>query len=333
MENSLPARPSLEQLKKLAKDLVRQHRDKEPGTLALMRKNLPVLAGKSDGEIAAFSFALHDAQSAVARQHGFSSWKDLREYMEKAGEEKSKRSIPDPVVTAQFQIICKAWKQNDHPLFCSIANDYMKAGVTKKHFEKGLDKIAPYFNSAFQTAYMGSMLRKGMEVHFWRVWVHGWENDLLVRMNFNFEGLVGGLLFSDPFSGVIKPGLPLTTNEERERDMTTPDPIATAQFQILCEAEKQKDYAVFTSVVAESMRAAVTEKHFRERHSKTIPYFQAAEPAVYMGSMLRSARRVHFWDFSAPGQPSDLLVRMSLNSAGLIEGLLYSDPYTVLQGN
>jgi Ankyrin repeats (3 copies)/Ankyrin repeat len=77
----LPARPNLEQLKKQAKSLLAgaQARDQE----ALRRfAILPALAGKSLNQIAISDLALHDAQSAIAREHGFPSWNALREEVE-----------------------------------------------------------------------------------------------------------------------------------------------------------------------------------------------------------------------------------------------------------
>jgi len=57
MDKSLPARPSLEQLKKLAKDLVKAHEEKQPAALALIRAHLPAAAGKSEEEVARYLFA------------------------------------------------------------------------------------------------------------------------------------------------------------------------------------------------------------------------------------------------------------------------------------
>jgi ankyrin repeat protein len=77
----LPARPNLEQLKKQAKSLLgaAKVRDQE----ALQRfASLPALAGKSLDEVARYDLALHDAQSVIAREHGFESWNTLREEVE-----------------------------------------------------------------------------------------------------------------------------------------------------------------------------------------------------------------------------------------------------------
>jgi hypothetical protein len=77
----LPARPNLEQLKKQAKSLLDAARARDPGALQRFAA-LPSLAGKSLEEIGASDLALHDAQSAVAREHGFASWNALREEVE-----------------------------------------------------------------------------------------------------------------------------------------------------------------------------------------------------------------------------------------------------------
>ncbi len=77
----LPARPNLEHLKKLAKALLDGARARDPEALARFAI-LPSLAGKSTAEIAAAEIALHDAQSAIAREHGFASWNALREEVE-----------------------------------------------------------------------------------------------------------------------------------------------------------------------------------------------------------------------------------------------------------
>ncbi len=80
MPRQLPARPNLEQLKKQAKSLLHgaQTRDEE----SLRRfAALPSLANKPLDRIGA-DLALHDAQSVIAREHGFRSWTALREEVE-----------------------------------------------------------------------------------------------------------------------------------------------------------------------------------------------------------------------------------------------------------
>lgn len=77
----LPERPNLEQLKHQAKTLLRSAQEKNTAALARFRA-LPAFAQKSDSELALQSLALHDAQSVIAREHGFDSWNALRERVE-----------------------------------------------------------------------------------------------------------------------------------------------------------------------------------------------------------------------------------------------------------
>jgi hypothetical protein len=104
---SLPARPSLEQLRKQAKELVKNHRACDAATLALIRECLPALAGKTDEEIVLFPFALHDAQSVVARQYGFPGWNPLRDAVEKLTASSSGRFVPEALVEEKFLTICR----------------------------------------------------------------------------------------------------------------------------------------------------------------------------------------------------------------------------------
>src|SRR5437762_304581 len=77
----LPERANLEQLKKQAKSLLHDARAKDPAALRRFQA-LPALARKSFVELGAMSLALHDAQSIIAREHGFKSWNELREQVE-----------------------------------------------------------------------------------------------------------------------------------------------------------------------------------------------------------------------------------------------------------
>ncbi|MEZ4421981.1 MAG: ankyrin repeat domain-containing protein [Gemmatimonadota bacterium] len=63
----LPAQPSLEQQKKLAKDLLRAHRAADPDATARIRQHLP---DKRD-------IGLADAQFTLAREYGFADWAAL----------------------------------------------------------------------------------------------------------------------------------------------------------------------------------------------------------------------------------------------------------------
>jgi ankyrin repeat protein len=77
----LPARPNLEQLKKQAKSLLAAAKARDAEALRRFAA-LPALASKSLDDIAGYDLALHDAQSVIAREHGFASWNALREEIE-----------------------------------------------------------------------------------------------------------------------------------------------------------------------------------------------------------------------------------------------------------
>ena len=79
--STLPDRPSLEQLKKQAKSLLHAAKAQDPDALRRFA-SLPALARKSGAELNALDLALHDAQSVIAREHGFASWNALREEVE-----------------------------------------------------------------------------------------------------------------------------------------------------------------------------------------------------------------------------------------------------------
>jgi hypothetical protein len=80
--NRLPEQSNLNHLKKQAKDLIRSYRNGDPHAILQFRQSLPAAAGRSDEEIVALKLRLHDAQWCLARAYGFTSWTDLRVYVE-----------------------------------------------------------------------------------------------------------------------------------------------------------------------------------------------------------------------------------------------------------
>src|SRR5690349_12311479 len=81
MATRLPERPDLEQLKRQAKDLLRSAKAKQGDALARFR-SLPAFTHHHDDATLAAAVALHDAQSVIAREHGFPSWTALAERVE-----------------------------------------------------------------------------------------------------------------------------------------------------------------------------------------------------------------------------------------------------------
>ena len=207
MDKSLPARPSLEQLKKLAKDLVKGHGQKQPATLALIREHLPAAAGKPTDEIARGPFALHDAQSVIARQHGFASWNALREAVENpavtvGGAEVAPSSPVD--VQQMLNTALEARGKKDYGLFSSVCSAQFLAFVTKELFMANSVKMDAFFKADYRVTYMGAVNSTGHPVHFWRLWVPGWDSDLLIRMTLNDAGKISGLLYSPPWDSAVK---------------------------------------------------------------------------------------------------------------------------------
>ena len=77
----LRERPSLEQRKTQAKSLLHAARAKDPTALQRFHAQ-PAFSLKSGVGADALSLFLHDAQSVIAREYGFKSWNEMREYIE-----------------------------------------------------------------------------------------------------------------------------------------------------------------------------------------------------------------------------------------------------------
>ncbi|MGN6519968.1 MAG: ankyrin repeat domain-containing protein [Dokdonella sp.] len=78
----LPQRPDLDQLRKQAKELLAAYRAGERDAFDRLRASLPAAQARDDAAIAALGLRLHDAQSCLAREYGFPSWAQLKQYVE-----------------------------------------------------------------------------------------------------------------------------------------------------------------------------------------------------------------------------------------------------------
>src|SRR5687768_16695462 len=74
----LPTRPSLEQLRKQAKELLQLIRADDPGAAQRVRAAIPRLAASESMRDA----PLADAQFVIAREYGFRSWAELARHVE-----------------------------------------------------------------------------------------------------------------------------------------------------------------------------------------------------------------------------------------------------------
>jgi ankyrin repeat protein len=91
----IPARPSLEQYKKQAKELVRAVAARNLDALDRIRRWHPRLRKASDDQIAAITLA--DAQLVLARSHSFPSWPKFAAHLETL---QTLRALEDPAGTA-----------------------------------------------------------------------------------------------------------------------------------------------------------------------------------------------------------------------------------------
>ena len=82
MSKSFPVRPSLEQLKKQAKDLLKSHKSGNPDGLRRIQEKHPDWGNRSELELRATRFSLGDAQLVIAREYGCASWPKLKAQVE-----------------------------------------------------------------------------------------------------------------------------------------------------------------------------------------------------------------------------------------------------------
>lgn len=91
--------PSLENLKKQAKLILRWHRERYYPVAAQIRTVLPRYRHLSDAQVLDHGFKLSDAQELVARQSGFASWEALRRGIE-AMPDDAERTVSRAVLVA-----------------------------------------------------------------------------------------------------------------------------------------------------------------------------------------------------------------------------------------
>src|SRR5580693_1949818 len=81
MSRQLPSNPSLEQLKKQAKTLLKRQQAADSEVLTRIRENHPRWRNLSEEHVASSPFALADAQLVIASEYGFASWSALQSHV------------------------------------------------------------------------------------------------------------------------------------------------------------------------------------------------------------------------------------------------------------
>src|SRR5260370_13690703 len=135
--SKLPARPSLESLRKQAKKLARDIVARNAGTIARARAQLPK---------AELPLSQRDAQLVLAREYGFPGWKDLvKEVKQRLGRglewavSEARRMIPDNASEALRQLLTESppllsWKADE--------NDGGLLGMATGSFGDSFDPIS-----------------------------------------------------------------------------------------------------------------------------------------------------------------------------------------------
>jgi ankyrin repeat protein len=93
----LPARPSLEQYKKQAKDLLKTCKARDPEALHRVKKHHSRLSNLPDSAISSAKIALADAQFTIAREHGFESWPKFVKRIEELAAQVFLAGVTDPL--------------------------------------------------------------------------------------------------------------------------------------------------------------------------------------------------------------------------------------------
>jgi hypothetical protein len=142
MSKPLPSRPSLEQLRKQAKDLRTSHQAGEPDALRRIQAHHPDRARSTESQIRSAPFPLSDAQLVIAREYGFPSWPKLKEHIDALSLESD-----DPM-----ELFKKAFTDHDADLFARLLDRYpeMKARIN--------DPVAPFDSPVITCARTREML-------------------------------------------------------------------------------------------------------------------------------------------------------------------------------
>jgi ankyrin repeat protein len=95
--NPLPARASLEQYKKQAKDLLKAYRSADVETIRRVKRTHPRFEKLSEPGFEITRFALADAQLVIAREHRFESWPKFAKHIQDAARRSAALSLDNPV--------------------------------------------------------------------------------------------------------------------------------------------------------------------------------------------------------------------------------------------
>jgi ankyrin repeat protein len=195
---TLPARPNLDQQKKLAKELLRAFRAGDPEAAARMRAELP---DKSE-------LSLTDAQYVLAREYGFPSWRELREHIDQRAVaqlpplERFKRAVHDGDATSLRAVLerhADVRARIDAPIFSfdspalvTISPDHLAAIDVLLEFGADPNRRSDWWAGGFHPLY--SMRGAAAE----RLLAAGAVPDACAAANLDRPDLLAALLADDP---------------------------------------------------------------------------------------------------------------------------------------
>jgi ankyrin repeat protein len=119
MTNSLPANPSLENLKKQAKTLKKACQRGDADALQRIRAVHPRITKSAEGDLRQLAPRLTDCQLVLAREAGFNSWPQLKVAVESAHQQ-----LPEQFVT--IACLCYDDPHYDHRTFHARAHEMLE---------------------------------------------------------------------------------------------------------------------------------------------------------------------------------------------------------------
>ncbi len=128
----LPARPSLEQYKKQAKELLKAYRSANVETIRRVKRNHPRFEKLAEPEFDISKFALADAQLVIAREHGFESWPKFAKRIEIINSEAA--ALANPVAAFIEAAIWHGTLDAADAILCRASGDPPNQAFTWRRF-------------------------------------------------------------------------------------------------------------------------------------------------------------------------------------------------------
>lgn len=139
----VPTRPDLDQYRKQSKDLLKRYAEGAADALARVRLHHPRLSRDANADLQRAVFKLADAQSVVAREHGFESWPKFSAHIRQVSAAALSDSFRARIAADQFELEVEAAGCTDA---IGIVQ-FVAAGNVNRH-DPGIRQIAQQLNRA-----------------------------------------------------------------------------------------------------------------------------------------------------------------------------------------